>query len=79
MEAYTDLVTSTFQASLAVLLVAGAGYLFSGTDSNISKLVRLRLCGDVWVQLIDEGLLGVTAVEQEVVASMLRVYDSGDF
>lgn len=50
MGAYTDLVTSTFQASVGVLLVGGAGYVFSGTDSNLSKLVRVSgvYLGGVW-------------------------------
>ncbi|KAJ9112236.1 hypothetical protein QFC22_006320 [Naganishia vaughanmartiniae] len=38
MEAYTDLVTSTFQAAAAVLVVCGVGYFFSGTDSTVSAL-----------------------------------------
>jgi hypothetical protein len=42
MEAYTDLVTSTFQAALAVLLVGAAGYFCSGAESSLSKVVRMQ-------------------------------------
>jgi hypothetical protein len=78
MEAYTDLVTSTFQASLGVLLVGGAGYLFSGTDSNISKLVRM-LCGLRGLNAADPmSMSGTAALEQETAHALFRICDARD-
>jgi hypothetical protein len=77
MEAYTDLVTSTFQASLGVLLVCGSGYLLSGTDSNISKLVRM-LCLLRGMYAADHVTLGTAALEQEIAPALFRVRDARD-
>jgi hypothetical protein len=61
MEDYIDLVTSSFQATVAVLAVCGAGYLFSGADSSISKLVRVFMASLVTVP--DLFVIGSSATQ----------------